>query len=298
MTQAPTAPSRDDVRSAIVDAAARLLRAEGVRALTTRAVAHAAGVQAPTIYRLFGDKDGLVDAVAEHVMATYVTTEAAAGAAARVDDPVADLRSGWQAHVDFGLANPELYLLLTTRGGPQHSPATAAGIEVLRGRVRRLATAGLLAVDEERALAMVHAAGTGTVVALLGMPAGHRDPGLADAMLASVLTGILTTAPPTPSTETTTLLTTLTSALPDLPALTDAERSLLGEWTSRVLAGLRPDQGAAPPRGVGARRGGEDPGRGAAGAAAGERADGPPGTGSDDAPRDPEGRRRPAGWSR
>ncbi|WP_338419811.1 TetR family transcriptional regulator [Streptomyces klenkii] len=33
--------------------------------MTTRAVAAAAGVQAPAIYRLFGDKDGLLEAVAE-----------------------------------------------------------------------------------------------------------------------------------------------------------------------------------------------------------------------------------------
>jgi AcrR family transcriptional regulator len=36
----------------------------GRRAVTTRAVAAGAGVQAPTIYRLFGDKDGLLDALA------------------------------------------------------------------------------------------------------------------------------------------------------------------------------------------------------------------------------------------
>ena len=61
-----------DARSRIVDAAARLLREHGPAAVTTRGVAEAAGVQAPTIYRLFGDKDGLLEAVAEHVMAGYV----------------------------------------------------------------------------------------------------------------------------------------------------------------------------------------------------------------------------------
>ena len=38
-------------------------------------MAEAAGVQPPTLYRLFGDKDGLIDAVAEHVMATYVAAK-------------------------------------------------------------------------------------------------------------------------------------------------------------------------------------------------------------------------------
>src|ERR1700677_3669653 len=50
-------------RENLVEVAARLLREQGAAAVTTRAVALAAGVQAPAIYRLFGDKDGLLDAV-------------------------------------------------------------------------------------------------------------------------------------------------------------------------------------------------------------------------------------------
>ena len=222
------------MRAGIVEAAARLLREQGVRAVTTRGVAEAAGVQAPTIYRLFGDKDGLVDAVAEHVMATYVTAKSVTTAA----DPVTDLRLGWRTHVEFGLANPELFALLTTPGRSEPSPATTAGIEVLRARVRRLAEAGLLKVDEARAVAMIHAAGTGTVLALLPTPPGARDPGLADAMFDSVLTGILAAAPPAADTTTSTIAVTFAAALPDLPALTDAERALMAEWLKRSIAAL------------------------------------------------------------
>jgi len=46
---------RGETRSTLVRVAARLLRERGAAAVTTRAVAEAAGVQAPTIYRLFGD---------------------------------------------------------------------------------------------------------------------------------------------------------------------------------------------------------------------------------------------------
>ena len=55
-----------DGRDRILAEAVDLLARGGREALTTRAVAAAAGVQAPTISRLFGDKQGLVDAVAEH----------------------------------------------------------------------------------------------------------------------------------------------------------------------------------------------------------------------------------------
>jgi AcrR family transcriptional regulator len=40
----------------VLEAAARLLSSGGVDAVSTRAVAAAAGVQPPTIYRQFGDK--------------------------------------------------------------------------------------------------------------------------------------------------------------------------------------------------------------------------------------------------
>jgi len=68
---------RARTQAAIVEVAARLLDTGGPDAVTTRAVAAEAGVQAPTIYRLFGDKDGLLEAVAEQVMATFVSAKAA-----------------------------------------------------------------------------------------------------------------------------------------------------------------------------------------------------------------------------
>ncbi|HSU10275.1 MAG TPA: TetR/AcrR family transcriptional regulator [Pseudonocardia sp.] len=234
--------ARQDVRSSIVDAASRLLRDEGAQAVTTRAVAQAAGVQAPTIYRLFGDKDGLIDAVAEHVMATYVAEKtAAADAEARAEgDPVADLRSAWQMHVEFGLANAQLYVLLNTPDRASRSPATTAGLDVLRKRVRRIAAAGLLRVDEQRALDMIHAAGTGTILALLGRPAHERDLGLPDAMFDVLAAGILAARPATDDSSVGTVAVTFMTVLPELPALTDAERTLMAEWVARSLVRLRP----------------------------------------------------------
>ncbi|MGW3617657.1 TetR/AcrR family transcriptional regulator [Micromonospora arida] len=226
-----TQDTRDDVRAGIVAAATQLLREKGANAVTTRAVAQAAGVQAPTIYRLFGDKDGLIDAVAEHVMATYVSRKSVAADG----DPVADLRAGWRAHVEFGLTNPELYALIAIRGSGAPSAATIAGLDVLRRRVRRLAAAGLLRVDEERALMMIHSAGNGTILTLLGMPPGQRDLGLGEAMLDAVLTSILATTPVTPDTTANAVAVTFATVLPDLAGLTDAERALMAEWLHRSL---------------------------------------------------------------
>ncbi len=232
--------TRQDVRTGIVDAAARLLRDEGAQAVTTRAVAQAAGVQAPTIYRLFGDKDGLIEAVAEHVMATYVAAKADAAAQAG-GDPVADLHAAWRMHVEFGVANAQLYTLLTAPDRAARSPATAAGIDVLRARIRRVAAAGLLRVDEQRALDLIHAAGTGTIFALLGKPAQERDLDLSEAMFDVVATGILAAEPVTGDASVRTVAVTFMTVLADLPALTDAERTLMAEWVARSLTHLRHD---------------------------------------------------------
>ncbi|WP_326943605.1 TetR/AcrR family transcriptional regulator [Amycolatopsis sp. NBC_01307] len=207
---------RGETRTNIVEVAARLLREQGVAAVTIRAVAQAAGLQPPAIYRFFADKDALLDVVAEHVFSTYVTGKA-------VDetlDPVADLRAGWDAHIAFGLANAALFGLLIdprrTSGG-----AAAAGLAVLRARVRRVAATGRLRVTERRAVEVIHAAGTGAVLTLLAVPPDDREPGLADTMYQAVLHAILGDAPAPDA------------VVPGLSKLTTAERTLLDEWLSR-----------------------------------------------------------------
>jgi AcrR family transcriptional regulator len=227
-----------NTRAAIVEAAGRLLRDGGAQAVTTRAVAEAAGVPAPTIFRLFGDKAGLLDAVAEDVMASYAAAKALR-ASAENGDPVTDLRAAWRSHIDFGLDNPDLFVLLTTPGRLHRSPATALGADVLAARVARLADAGLLRVSEARAVSLIHAAGTGAVLALLSQPEQHRDAGLAEATFDVVLAGILASAPAPPGSDLAALAVTARASVPRLPALSDGERTLLVEWLDRVVADLQ-----------------------------------------------------------
>lgn len=238
MPATPNPDVRPDARSAIVDAAGRLLRQGGAKAVTTRAVAEAAGVPAPTIFRIFGDKAGLLDAVAEQVMATYAAAKVLQ-VAEENGDPVADLRAAWRGHIDFGLTNPDLFALLSTPGRVHRSPATAVGAEVLAARVARLADAGLLRVSPARAVSMIHAAGTGVVLALLGQPEPGRDADLADASLNAVLGAILASAPAPPAADLAALTVTFEAAVPRLPALSDSERGLLLEWLDRVVADLQ-----------------------------------------------------------
>jgi len=223
--------SRNETQARIVEVAAQLLRDKGATAVTTRAVAQAAGMQAPTIYRFFEDKNALLDAVAEHAFATYVAGKTLAETSS---DPVADLRVGWDMHVGFGLANPALFGLLADPSRGARSPAAAAGLEVLRIRVRRVAAAGRLQVTERRAVELIHAAGTGIVLTLLSIPQEERDPGLPEAMYEAVMRSILSDAPMLLPDSTTAVAVAFRAVAPNLPMLTDTERALLSEWLDRA----------------------------------------------------------------
>ncbi|MFI5931794.1 TetR/AcrR family transcriptional regulator [Actinoplanes sp. NPDC051494] len=221
--------SRSAVRSRLVDVAAHLLATAGPDAVTTRSVALAAGVQAPTIYRLFGDKNGLLDAVAEQGFATYLAQKPPADAG---DDPVADLRAGWELHIGFGLANPALFRLMHTAPRTPEGQATVdAGIEVLSRRVHRVARAGRLRVPEQRAVQLIHAAGTGVVFTLVD---GAADDSLADLTWDAVCGAILTEPARTEPTAPATAAVTLRAALPEITELTPSERALLGDWLDRI----------------------------------------------------------------
>jgi AcrR family transcriptional regulator len=231
---------RSTTHAKIIDAAACLLREHGPAAVTTRRVAQQAGVQPPAIYRLFGDKDGLLEAVAEHVMAAFASSKAAIVEAASADnvDPLDDLRAGWQAQIDFGVANPALFRLLSDPTRVARSPGAQSGKRVLEARVHRVAAAGRLRVSEPRAVGMIQAAGIGVIQTLLATPPEHDDPDLAEAMYDAVLAQILTDPPPLPEAGPRATAVTFRAIAPELTMLSTAERQLLDDWLARVVSAL------------------------------------------------------------
>lgn len=238
------AADRDAVRRRLVGVAARMLQEQGPAAVTTRAVAAAAGVQAPTIYRLFGDKDGLLDAVAEHAAVEFVAAKALAAEAEadRGTDPVAALRTAFFAQIDFGVSNPDVFRLLSDPARVMRSGAARAGLDVLRARVHRLARAGLLQVDEDRCVDLVQSAGSGVIQTLLASPAAARDPGLATAMWEALLAAVLVPGAAVPDRDGAGGAATVIAfraMAPDLPGLTEAERALLVEWLDRAASAGR-----------------------------------------------------------
>lgn len=228
--------SRDRTRAQLVEVAAHLLATEGPDAVTTRSVALAAGVQAPTIYRLFGDKNGLLDAVVEHGFASHVAQKHLY----TDTDPVESLHVGWELHVGFGLANPELFRLMhRALRTPESRAVAATGAGVLQARVHRVAEAGRLRVTERRAVDLIRAAGTGVVFTLIDQAENERDDTLADTAWESVCATIVTDASTAAITGPAAAAVTLRAALPDLTALTAAERALLGDWLDRIAESQR-----------------------------------------------------------
>jgi len=234
--------TRDSIRERIIDAAAGLLSEQGRAAVTTRGVAERAGVQAPTIYRLFGDKDGLLDAVAEHVMVSFATAKASAVASAAAIDPVDGLRHGWDMTIDFGLANPGLFVFFSDPARGQRSPAVQAGTQLLAERVHRVALTGRLRVSEERAVELIYAAGTGAILAILARPAAGRGRRLADTMFDAVLCQILAQADDSREAAAggiTAHAVALRANAAQLRSLSAGERALLAEWLERIIEGER-----------------------------------------------------------
>lgn len=223
---------RDQTRARIVTAAANLLAAGGRDAVTTRAVAEAASVQPPTIYRFFGDMAGLLEAVAEHGFTTYLQSK-------RVQefgpDPVEDLRNGWDVHVAFGLTNPALYALMYGDPHPGVMPAAAAAAErMLKVHIRRVAAAGRLRAGEDQAAHVVHAFACGTVLTLLAMPEDRRDPGLSQVAREAAIAAITTESSVLESPGPAAAAVALRAVLQDATDLSDAERRLLDEWLNRL----------------------------------------------------------------
>src|SRR6478736_1030143 len=155
---------KPDARARILRAASDLLATGGRNAVTTRAVSAAAGVQPPTIYRHFGDMQGLFEAVARDTLATYAREKASRPL---TDDPVQDLRRAWDIHMAFSLAHPDVFALLYS--GPSVAafrPVIDEGVALLQALVARVAEAGRLRVDVSHATRLLHAAGTGITITL------------------------------------------------------------------------------------------------------------------------------------
>jgi AcrR family transcriptional regulator len=253
-TRGPVASGKDDQQERILQAAADLLAEVGPTGLSTRAVAAAAGVQTPTLYRLFTDKDGLLDAVASYGFETYLAEKRAFSP---TKDAVDDLRRGWDIHVEFGLTNPAIYALMYGNLRLGQRPAAAEeNHEILRRMLDRANSQGRLRVPVEAAARAIEASTTGGVLLLLAQPESQRDPRsirpLRDTVLDSVTIESAHGTDPTviTSARADALLAALSLHGGIEPLARDlfsaAEASLLREWLTKLVDAQADRAGTSP----------------------------------------------------
>ncbi|WP_197383504.1 TetR/AcrR family transcriptional regulator [Mycolicibacterium mengxianglii] len=224
------------VSDRLLEAAAELLREGGVEAVSTRAVAAAAGTQPPILYRRFGDKDGLLEAVTLHVLEGYIAKKRRL--LRQSEDSVADLRRLWDLFVSFGFAQPECFALIygNVRRGEAISAAAETTVTMLASAIGRIADDGRLRMSVERATALFQSCGVGFVITQLMVPAAKRDRELSEIARENALASIMVTSGAAKARNTLTgRATALRQALgdDDVP-LTLAERELMIEWLDRI----------------------------------------------------------------
>ncbi|WP_306204349.1 TetR/AcrR family transcriptional regulator [Actinoplanes sp. RD1] len=222
-------------RQQIIDVAAAILESDGVQAVSTRTVAAAAGIRAASLYQLFGDKDGLLEALALHAFDLYLAEKSAL---TETGDPIADIRRGWDMHVDFGLRHPALYVLMFGTDRPGRRPPAGAEAQGLLLRfLERIAAAGRLRVPVGLAAQLAMAAITGATLTLIGTPEADRDPELATRMRDTLVDSLVTDPPPAAGTGLAARALALDAALATAepgPPLRPAELALLRDWLDRL----------------------------------------------------------------
>jgi AcrR family transcriptional regulator len=232
-----------DVKSTIIEAAAGLLSKSTTGDVSTRAVSEAAGVQQVVIYRHFSDKDTLMAAVVDYAFREYTDAKKAA---VKSEDPLDDLRSGWDTHVAFAVAHPNFYRLFFSPALTVVPQAAEETLRLLLEVLHRLADQGRLRLPAEVAGRMIMAANTGVALALITRPALYPDAAFSLLVRDAVHAAVLLYPETLPYPETTspeagarvaaasTLLSSFQAAPP--PGFTPSEANLFLDWLGRVAS--------------------------------------------------------------
>jgi AcrR family transcriptional regulator len=109
------------LRADILAGATHLLEQTGSEeAVTLRAVARQVGISAPSIYTHFADREAMVDAIVDDAFADF--NAAIHGAVAAASGPLARLRAGCAAYLQFAENRPNRYKILFERQAPVIDP--------------------------------------------------------------------------------------------------------------------------------------------------------------------------------
>jgi len=232
--------ARIPAKARILETAAELLALSPTADISTRAVCDAAGVTQPTLYHYFGDKQGLLAAVVDYGLAAFLESKRLA--AAVVHEHVADdIRAGWDNHLEFARANPNLYKLMWAPGAPAaNNSAVNEAFRTLDDRLEQGAGKGQLRVSAESGTQIILAAVTGAALAAIYQPQLFDDPSYALQLREAVIAAV--TRPPDGRTGDKPAIAAAAGELRQQLAaehtqLTAPERALLEQWLT-TLAGI------------------------------------------------------------
>lgn len=174
------------IRARLLDEARRIVREEGLGALSVRTVAAACGVSPPTINYHYRSKEGLLAALAAEGFAQLAEAMRAAVEAGRHPSR---MRTATLAYIRFAVAEPELYRLMneTRDRAPRGdtAPAEARAFQVLSEAVLHDADGQYAEADTSNATVAIWAAARG-IAALALAPAAAGDDAQAQAVKQAV----------------------------------------------------------------------------------------------------------------
>ena len=130
-------PRRMDAQEdEILEAASRILSAEGAAALTVRRIAAEAGCSTMGIYSRFGGKDGVVDAL---YVEGFQFLCSGMSELPRTDDPVEDLRRCELRYREIALAHATHYMVMFGGAVPDFVPSPESKLLALDAFARLVA---------------------------------------------------------------------------------------------------------------------------------------------------------------
>jgi AcrR family transcriptional regulator len=145
------------LRADILAGATELLEETGSEeAVTLRAIARQVGISAPSIYAHFPDREAIVDAIVDDAFSDFnaAIQDACDAALAAGAGPLARLRAGCAAYLQFAAERPNRYRLLFERrdligdGSQPVPPIRTQSFDLLVGSLQACVDAGISASDD------------------------------------------------------------------------------------------------------------------------------------------------------
>ena len=116
---------RDATIGEILAAAVELMARDGVAGMSLSAVARRVGMKPPSLYEYFASKNALYDALFERAAAGLRDAVNVAGGQ-HPNHPIAALRAGARAYVEWSVGNPVVAQLVNWRPVPGFEPSPQA----------------------------------------------------------------------------------------------------------------------------------------------------------------------------